>query len=137
MKRFLRTGSLLLLCAALALARAEEKEARKHPSGLAAAPPSAHGRTNPFGGNPESQQAGKKLFARYCARCHGDDAQGGHKAPPLRSASIEQAAPGDLFWFLTNGNLRAGMPSWSRLPEPQRWQIVSYLKSLRTVPASP
>jgi hypothetical protein len=23
------------------------------------------------------------------------------------------------------------MPSWSRLPEQQRWQIISYLKSLQ------
>ncbi|HXN22460.1 MAG TPA: hypothetical protein VOA41_06930 [Candidatus Dormibacteraeota bacterium] len=45
--------------------------------------------------------------------------------------------PGDLFWFLTKGELRAGVPSWSRLPEAQRWQIVSYLKSLRQFPLAP
>jgi mono/diheme cytochrome c family protein len=26
--------------------------------------------------------------------------------------------------------MKNGMPSWSRLPEQQRWQIVSYVKSL-------
>jgi hypothetical protein len=30
---------------------------------------------------------------------------------------------------LTNGVVRHGMPVWSKLPEPQRRQIVSYLKS--------
>jgi mono/diheme cytochrome c family protein len=32
--------------------------------------------------------------------------------------------------LLTNGVVRKGMPVWSRLPEPQRWQLVSYIKSL-------
>jgi hypothetical protein len=41
------------------------------------------------------------------------------------------ATPGELVWFLRNGNLRGGMPSWSGLPIERRWQLVTYLKSLR------
>jgi len=26
--------------------------------------------------------------------------------------------------------VRKGMPVWSKLPEPQRWQLVRYIKSL-------
>jgi mono/diheme cytochrome c family protein len=26
--------------------------------------------------------------------------------------------------------VRSGMPVWSKLPEPQRWQIVTYVKTL-------
>jgi hypothetical protein len=29
------------------------------------------------------------------------------------------------------------MPVWSKLPEPQRWQLVSYLKSLAPAGKSP
>jgi mono/diheme cytochrome c family protein len=36
---------------------------------------------------------------------------------------------------MTNGAVRSGMPVWSKLPEPQRWQIVTYVKSLG--PAGP
>jgi hypothetical protein len=36
-----------------------------------------------------------------------------------------------LFYILSNGVVRKGMPVWSKLPEPQRWQLVSYIKSLR------
>jgi hypothetical protein len=43
---------------------------------------------------------------------------------------VRIATPGTIFWILTNGVVRRGMPVWSRLPEQQRWQIVSYLKSL-------
>jgi hypothetical protein len=31
---------------------------------------------------------------------------------------------------LKNGNLAKGMPSWSALPEPTRWQVIAYVKSL-------
>ena len=50
--------------------------------------------------------------------------------PSLLTDPVQQATPGTLFWILTNGVVRRGMPVWSKLPEPQRWQIVSYLKSL-------
>ena len=111
-------------------AQSQGAEQSKHRSPLAAAPASAHSRTNPLEGKPEAALAGRQLFARYCTNCHGAEAQGGKKAPALRSAVVQQAPPGDLFWLLTNGSLRAGMPSWSRLPEAQRWQLVSYLKIL-------
>jgi hypothetical protein len=26
--------------------------------------------------------------------------------------------------------VRKGMPVWSKLPEPQRWQLVTYIQSL-------
>ena len=73
---------------------------------------------------------GKQLFEAHCAECHGADASGGKKGPNLRVEEVQQATPGSLFWVLTNGVVRRGMPVWSRLPEPQRWQLVSYIKSL-------
>jgi len=42
-----------------------------------------------------------------------------------------------LFWVLTNGVVRRGMPAWSKPPEPQRWQLVAYIKSLGRSPAKP
>ncbi len=53
-----------------------------------------------------------------------------NQRPNLQSDRIRKATPGELEWLLTNGSMRNGMPSWSRLPQPQRWQIVSYLKDL-------
>ncbi len=132
MKRHLAlTCSILLLCAVLAFAAAEENETKRHASRLGSVPAPASARLNPYEGKLEAVKAGRKLFERYCAECHGKDAGGRGKAPALDSGLVEQAPPGDLYWFLTNGNLRAGMPSWSRLPDAQRWQIVTYLKSLR------
>ena len=55
----------------------------------------------------------------------------GHKRPPLRSERIRNASDGDIEWFLRQGDLGHGMPSWSSLPETQRWQVVAYLKSIQ------
>ena len=104
---------------------------------LARAPAKARGRKNPQEGNPESELVGKKLFAQHCAECHGAAAEGGKKAPSLRGDEVQQATPGALFWLLTNGVVRRGMPVWSKLPEPQRWAIVTYVKSLKPLAPAP
>lgn len=97
---------------------------------LAKAPQKAKSRRNPLENDPEAILAGGELFDEHCAECHGEMAEGGKKGPSLRAAEVQQATPGTLFWLLTNGVVRRGMPVWSKLPEPQRWQLVSYIKSL-------
>lgn len=121
---------ILVLRAALGFAAGRENETKKHASRLGSVPAPASARVNPYEGKPEAVRAGRKLFERYCAECHGAGARANRKAPALDSGRIGKAPPGDLFWIITNGDLRAGMPSWSRLPEAQRWQIVSYIKTL-------
>jgi mono/diheme cytochrome c family protein len=99
---------------------------------IAKAPTEARAKRNPFENDAKAIAAGSKLFEQHCAECHGNMAEGGKKAPSLRDDEVQRAEPGALFWVLTNGVVRRGMPVWSKLPEPQRWQIVSFLKSLRT-----
>lgn len=98
---------------------------------IAKVPEKARARRNPLENDADAIPAGGKLFAQHCAECHGDHAEGGKKGPSLREDEVQRAEPGALFWVLTNGVVRRGMPVWSKLPEPQRWQIVSFLKSLR------
>ena len=98
---------------------------------LTRVPAKAKSRSNPLAHDPEAVIAGRKLFEQHCAECHGLDAKGGRRGPNLLASQVQHATPGELFWILTNGVVRQGMPVWSRLPEPQRWQIVSYLNSLR------
>jgi mono/diheme cytochrome c family protein len=97
---------------------------------LAKAPKKATERRNPMEGDPEAVAGGAKLYDLHCAGCHGELATGGKKGPSLRADEVQQATPGTIFWLLTNGVVRRGMPVWSKLPEPQRWQLVSYIKSL-------
>lgn len=102
---------------------------------LASAPEKACARSNPFEHDPDAVAAGAKLFSLHCAECHGELALGTKKAPSLRAPEVQQATPGALFWLLTNGVVRRGMPVWSKLPEAQRWQLVSYIKSLAPAPS--
>ena len=93
-------------------------------------------RTNPYAGQPEAIAAGKQLYENSCAKCHGEDALGRHGRPALRSHRVASATDGELAWILKNGSTWKGMPSWSTTPEPERWQIVAYLRSLQDVSAS-
>lgn len=97
---------------------------------LGKAPEKARNRRNPLENDPEAVAAGRLLFEDHCVECHGNRAEGGKKGPNLRAPEVQNAAPGTLFWLVTNGVVRKGMPVWSKLPEPQRWQLVRYLKSL-------
>ncbi len=73
--------------------------------------------------------AGGKLFTQHCASCHGAGAQGTTRAPSLHTASVQMMSDEALVQFLTDGDLRKGMPSWSRLPEERRWQLTRFIKS--------
>ena len=95
-------------------------------------PQAERDRNNPYAKQAEALAAGSRLFANYCAQCHGRDALGTGKRPSLRSEGVQQATDGEIFWLLKNGNRRRGMPSWNSIPEPSRWQIVTYVKSLGT-----
>ncbi len=111
------------------LARQETNQATY--AALAEAPEKARARKNPFEGDKQAAAAGGKLFEQHCAECHGKKAGGARKGPSLVGEEVRQATPGTLFWVLSNGVVRRGMPVWSKLPDPERWQIVTFLQSLK------
>ena len=123
---------LLALTSSVALAR--KARPSKPFEQLANVPEDARARTNPLANDADAVAAGRKLYERHCASCHGASGENGRKGPGLRGTEIQQATAGELFWVITNGNVRAGMPVWSKLPEAQRWQITTYLKSLGQAP---
>jgi mono/diheme cytochrome c family protein len=96
-------------------------------------PEDAASRPNPLAGKPELAAGGKKLFLRNCVECHSEDGSGLAKkrAADLQLPVVQEQSDGALFWKITNGNADRGMPSFSRLPEGQRWQIVLFLRSLK------
>lgn len=89
-------------------------------------------RVNPFAGNAEAIAAGANLFQGNCAKCHGESAEGKGSRPSLKSDRIRNATDGEIAWLLKNGNPYKGMPIWAGLPEQERWQIISYVRSLNT-----
>jgi mono/diheme cytochrome c family protein len=95
-------------------------------------PEKAAQQQNPLSNSPELASGGRKIFARNCVKCHGDE---GHarknNAPNLASSAVQQESDGALFWRMSSGNARKGMPTFSSLPEAQRWQLVLYIRSMK------
>jgi mono/diheme cytochrome c family protein len=119
-----------LVALTLALASATVVYAAADGSWLRHVPDTDRARTNPFAGQADSIAAGGRVFEDHCAKCHGADAEGRGKKPSLRSSRVQGATDGEIFWLLKNGNLGKGMPTWSKLPEQTRWQVIAYVKSL-------
>ncbi len=128
--RLLQVALALALIASLAIASRKQSADEGPAAHLSKAPRSAQSLQNPFAGQSDAAAAGHKLYEQHCAQCHGPDGRGLEHAADLRSAPIQDAPPGVLFWALQNGRIRKGMPSWSQLPDQQLWQIVTYLKTL-------
>jgi mono/diheme cytochrome c family protein len=100
------------------------------------APESAAARTNPLAEKPNAIAGGKKLFLRNCAECHDKDGAGMVKkhSADLQLSVVQKQSDGTIFWKITNGNTDRGMPSFSKLPELERWQLVLYLRTLKPNP---
>jgi hypothetical protein len=107
----------------------EPHHAHDHYAELTDVPEHARAMANPLAGSTTAVAAGGKLFSEHCAECHGERAEGTHRGPSLMADQVRHAAPGALFWILSNGVVRHGMPDWSKLPERERWQIVTFLKT--------
>ena len=95
------------------------------------APASSNQLKNPYAGQPSAAAAGARVYATNCGSCHGVKGRGTGNIPQLSEGPTQSASDGEVFWFITNGAVDNGMPSWASLPERQRWQIVTYLKSLK------
>jgi len=94
------------------------------------APASAKELKNPLEGKSDAIKAGRKIYLFRCSRCHGKNAEGSGNIPALVDGALESVSPGELFWFVTKGSPDNGMPAWANLPKTQRWEVVSYVKSL-------
>jgi glucose/arabinose dehydrogenase/cytochrome c5 len=101
------------------------------------APASAREQKNPYAGQPAAVTAGRIAYGQNCGSCHGRNGAGTGNIPSLAKKTAQSATDGEIFWFITKGDVANGMPAWDKMPEPKRWQIIAYVKSLRGQPAAP
>ncbi len=67
------------------------------------APASAKALQNPYEGQqPPNARA---LFHLRCARCHGENGEGSGNIPPLKAERIKAVTAGEIFWFITKGDV--------------------------------
>jgi mono/diheme cytochrome c family protein len=94
---------------------------------------------NPVKVSPEGLASAAELFQENCAPCHGEKGAGdGELAEYIKKVKpsnftdtkmMSEMTDGELFWKMSEG--RPPMPPWKdQLTETQRWQLVSYLRTL-------
>jgi mono/diheme cytochrome c family protein len=94
---------------------------------------------NPTPADERSLANGKLNYQINCAVCHGlaGDGNGGLKkvnpayawSPSLLTASAKGRSDGYLYGMIRNG--RGVMPSYNRIEEADRWDVVNYLRALQ------
>jgi cytochrome c oxidase cbb3-type subunit 3 len=85
---------------------------------------------NPYESNAYAQTEGQRLFGWYnCSGCHANG--GGGMGPALMDDKwIYGSEPEQIFASIAEGRPN-GMPSFGgRIPTPQIWQLVTYVRSL-------
>ena len=102
------------------------------------APASTANIKNPYQGIEKATKDGKKLFAIYCAICHGNKGKGdgiagmalNPRPSDFRKDIIQKQTDGAIFWKLTEG--KAPMAAYKEtLTEKQRWQLVNFIRTLK------
>lgn len=95
------------------------------------------GIANPVPADSASVNRGRIQYQINCAVCHGPSGMGNGPAvkyglfPPsigTGSNAANTLSDGYLFGIMRNG--RAGMPSYNRIEEFDRWDIVNYVRSI-------
>jgi mono/diheme cytochrome c family protein len=92
---------------------------------------------NPVPADARSLHNGRMYYQINCAVCHGEAGKGdgpilATKAmfpPPLVGPSAEGKSDGYLWGIIRNG--RGAMPSYNRIEELDRWDVVNYVRGLQ------
>jgi mono/diheme cytochrome c family protein len=100
--------------------------------------------TNPLANDPEAIEGGMVLYDTLCVSCHGPEGRGDGPAGEVLepkpanladSMMMGELSDGYLFWRISKGGamepFNSAMPAWeASLTEAERWQLVSYIRSL-------
>ena len=105
--------------------------------------PAADALVNPQPMSLESLENGRQQFATFCSACHGSGGLGdgsvsmtGEIQGPLGGV-LALAGPASIARVRSDGHIyttirhgRRRMPSYHRIPSPDRWDIVNYIRYL-------
>lgn len=96
---------------------------------------------NPIEATPEVIEAGKKIYADNCEKCHGATGKGDGPdadpdAPPddlTDPARAKRNPDGVMFYKIWNGRRSPKMPAFKSegLTKEQVWQVIHYIKTFR------
>jgi len=100
--------------------------------------PEAQKLKNPEPKDAESIEAGKKLYQRYCAACHGPNGKGdggmalsGGEPSDLTDDKWDHGSTdGEIFVAIRDGVSADMLAYKEKLTEKQIWQVVNYIRSI-------
>lgn len=100
---------------------------------------------NPVPSGPESIAAGKAVYDKNCANCHGDTGKGdgkmgeelNPKPPNLTDGEWKHGSTdGEIYKVIHDGSAKTGMKAYGRkLTEHQIWDVINYIRSIGPAPA--
>ena len=138
MSRIIKLWVLSITVTLLMLAWLVDFSASAH-EGHRHAPASAKKLKNPLTATEDNIEAGRALFNKNCASCHGEDGKAktdvaaAMKAKPtdLTGHEMHGITDGEIYWVIANGIKKSGMPAFSAKTKPdERWQMALYVKHL-------
>ena len=105
--------------------------------------PEAQKLKNPEPKNTETVEAGKKLYQRYCASCHGPNGKGdgglalsgGEPSDLTDDAWDHGSTDGEIFVVIRDGVSADMLAYKDKLTEKQIWQVVNYIRSIGPKPS--
>jgi mono/diheme cytochrome c family protein len=136
---------ILALTAALPIALAahgpqQHQHPATHPEGGAHRHPQAAKLKNPVPASADSVAAGKQVYDKQCAGCHGDTGKGdgamGEELTPKPANLIDAdwkhgSTDGEIFTVIRDGVKNTGMRPYARkVAAHQIWDVVNYLRSI-------
>lgn len=100
--------------------------------------PEAQKIKNPIAVDAESIEAGKNLYRRHCASCHGPQAKGdggmalsGGTPSDLTDESWDYGSTdGEIFVAIRDGVSSDMLAYKEKLDEKQIWQVVNFIRSI-------
>ncbi|MBW3660513.1 MAG: cytochrome c [Gemmatimonadetes bacterium] len=96
--------------------------------------------TNPVEADSASTAVGAAYYRGFCSVCHGVTGLGNGPIsglfpaiPAIATGTVAGMSDAYLFALITQG--RGLMPSYERIPETARWDLVNYLRTMEAAPA--
>ena len=133
---------VVMLTAALpiALVAARDPQEHQHPTAGAHRHPAAANLKNPVAANEASVSAGRQIYDKQCAGCHGDTGKGdgamGEELNPKPANLVDAdwkhgSSDGEIFVVIRDGVKNTGMKPYGRkMTTHQIWDVVNYLRSM-------
>jgi len=124
-----------MLASLWALDSTSAHEGHKHRN----APASAKKLKNPLKSGDETINAGRQIFNKQCAACHGEDGKAKtdiaaamkKKPTDLTAKEMRGITDGEIYWVVTNGITKNGMPAFkTKVNIQDRWKLALYVKHL-------